>query len=149
MGENHDRILKVDGQEPALDDDVVFVTYDPSKLLNRQNRKTINTFLGNIKKRKSRRVKFTRDGHVEAGKAASGIARHPPAQLVHTSLLRRYGKGQQPWKFGYFIGGLRTDPFHSYPIEAQGRDPVNNAVDICKDICHLLLQSSHAIDRSG
>ena len=125
----------MEGQEPAQEDDVVFVTYNPSKVLNRQNRKLINTFLGNVKKRKSRRTKFIQDRQVEAGKAASGTSgRRPPARVVQTSLLRQHGKDHQPWDLGHFIGGLRTDPFKSYPVEGQDRDPVTNAVDICKDI---------------
>ena len=132
MSDSPNKALGMEGQEPAQEDDVVFVTYNPSKVLNRQNRKMINTFLGNVKKRKSRRTKLIKDRQVEARKAATGTSGHPPARVVQTSLLRQHGKHHQPWDLGYFIGGLRTDPFKSYPVEGQDRDPVTNAVDICK-----------------
>lgn len=120
-------------QDPALYDDVVFVNYNPSKLLNRQNRKTINSFLGSVKRRKSRKTQLGQDRRGEAIKATTKTTGRLPVPHVYTSLLRRDGRGLQHLNFGSFIGGLRTDPFASYPIRA--RDPVANAVDVCKATC--------------
>jgi hypothetical protein len=136
MSESHDQILVVTRHDPALDDDVDFVNYTPSNLLNPQHRKTINSFVSSVKKRKAKQAKLDQVRHTETGKAATKTSGRAPAQLAHASLLRPNGKGLRHMDFGFGTGGLRTDSFNSYPVQA--RDPVTNAVDVCKDICARL-----------
>jgi hypothetical protein len=133
MTDGSEEILVVTRHDPALDGDVDFVNYTPSNLLNRQHRKTLNSFVSSVKKRRSRQPRPGQAHHGEGGKAAFKTSGRAPAQRGQTSLPRRDGTGPQHRDFGYFIGGLRTDPFKAYPVPA--RDPVASAVDICKDTC--------------
>jgi hypothetical protein len=147
MSESPAEILVVTRHDPALDDDVDFINYTPSNLLNRRHRKAVNSFVSSVKKRKTKQAKPGQVRHPEAGKAVTKISGRAPAQLVHASLLRRNCKGLQNRNFGLFIGGLRTDPFDSYPIQA--RDPVTSAVDVCKDIYDRLCNRVSTLTKPG
>jgi hypothetical protein len=133
MNESTDQRLVITRHDPAIDDDVEFVNYTPSNLLNRQHRKTVSSFANSVKKRKLKQTRPGQGRHMETGRAGTKTSGNAPSQHGHSSLVRRNGRGVQHADFGYFIGGLRTDPFNSYPVQA--RDPVTNAVDVCKDIC--------------
>jgi hypothetical protein len=136
MNESTDQILVITQHDPAIDDDIEFVNYTPSNLLNQQHRKAVNSFVKSVKKRKLKQIRSGQGRHMETGRAGTKTSGNAPSQHGHSSLVRRNGKGLQHTDFGYCIGGLRTDPFNSYPIQA--RDPVTNAVDVCKDICDQL-----------
>jgi hypothetical protein len=136
MTDGSEEILVVTRHDPALKDDVDFVNYTPSNLLNRQHRKTVNSFVSSVKKRKSRQPNRGQVRHVAGGKVVMETSGRAPAHSVQPPLPRRAGRGPQQRDFGYFVGGLRTDPFTSYPVPA--RDPVTSAVDICEDICSRL-----------
>lgn len=128
--------------DPALEDDINFVNYTPSNLLSRQHRKTVNSFVNSVKKRKSNPAKARQGRRNEAGKATPSATGRPLAQPVQASVQRPTGRNVQQRDLGYFIGGLRTDPFNSYPVPA--RDSVTKAVDVCKDIYgQLWIQSAH------
>jgi hypothetical protein len=136
MNESTDQILVITQHGPAIDDDIEFVNYTPSNLLNRQHRKTVNSFVNSVKKRRLKQIRSGQGRHVETGRAGTKTSGNAPSQHGHSSFVQRNEKGLQHADFGCFIGGLRTDPFNSYPVQARG--PVTNAVDVCKDICDQL-----------
>ena len=133
MNQSTNQILVITQHDPAIDDDIEFVNYTPSNLLNRQHRKTVNSFVNSVRKRRLKQIRSGQGRHTEAGRAGTKTPGNATSQHGHSSLVRRNEKGLQRTDFGHFIGGLRTDPFNSYPV--QPRDPVTNAVDVCKDIC--------------
>ena|SRR5256885_1438496 len=136
MTDESKEILVVTRHDPALDGDVDFVNYTPSNLLNRQHRKTVNSFVSSVKKRRSRQAKSGQIRHVEGGKAVVKAFGRTPTQPLPTSSPTRDSGGAPQRHFGYFIGGLRTDPFKSYPVQTRG--PVDSAVDICKETSRRL-----------
>jgi hypothetical protein len=136
MSESTDQILVITRHDPAIDDDIEFVNYTPSNLLNQQHRKAVNSFVNSVKRRKLKQIRPGQGRHGGTGRAGTKTSENAPSQHSHSSLVRRDGEGSQHANFGHFIGGLRTDPFNSYPVQA--RDPVTNAVDVCKDICDQL-----------
>jgi hypothetical protein len=140
MNQSTDRIPVITQHDPAIDDDVEFINYTPSNLLSRQHRKTVHSFVNSVKKRKLKQLRSGEGRHMETSRAGTKVPGNAHSQHGHSSLVRQNKKGLQHVDFGHFIGGLRTDPFNSYPVQA--RDPVTNAVDVCKDICDLALPSS-------
>ena len=136
MNESTDQLLVITRHDPAIDDDIEFVNYTPSNLLNRQHRKAVNSFVNSVKRRKLKQIRSGQGRHMETGRAGTKTSRSAPSQHGHSSLVRRDEEGLQHADIGYSIGGLRTDPFNSYPVQA--RDSVTNAVDVCKDICDQL-----------
>jgi hypothetical protein len=133
MNQSTNQILVITQHDPAIDNDIEFVNYTPSNLLNRQHRKTINSFVNSVRKRRLKQIRSGQGRHTETGRAGTKTPGNAPSQLGHSSLVRGNEKGLRRTDLGHFIGGLRTDPFNSYPV--QPRDPVTNAVDVCKDIC--------------
>jgi hypothetical protein len=147
MNQSPDQILVITQRDPGTDDDVEFINYTPSNLLSRQHRKTVNSFVNSVKKRKLKQIKSGQGRHTEAGKSRTKTPGNAPSRHGHSSLVRRDEKGLQCGDFGYLIGGLRTDPFNSYPIQA--RDPVTNAVDVCKDICDWVCNRVFSLTKTG
>jgi len=136
MNESTDQILVITLHDPSIDNDIEFVNYTPSNLLNRQHRKAVNSFVNGVKRRKLKQIRSGQGRHMETGRAGTKTSGNAPSQHGPSSLVRQNGEGLQRADFGYSIGGLRTDPFNSYPVQA--RDPVTNAVDVCEDICDQL-----------